>query len=145
MKDTSTAQVNLILALLDSGHTDYQISSQTGLSAATISRIQSKHHSTLSKSSEGCHSKLSKNNLCYTTCLISTGQAKNAVQVAKSLQELTNQSLSAQTVRNRMKGMGMKAVVKKKRPLLSQRHRREGLDFVIRLNCEGLEEGCVVR
>ena len=34
-------------------------------------------------------------------------------------------------VRNRMKDMGMKAVVKKKRPLLSQRHRREGLDFAI--------------
>jgi len=131
MKDTSTAQVNLVLALLDSGHTGYQISSQTGLSTATISRIHSKHCSTLSKSSGGRPSKLSENNLCYATHLISIGQAKNAVQVAKSLQKLTNQSISAQTVGNRMKGMEMKAVVKKKRPLLSQRHRRERLDFAI--------------
>jgi DDE superfamily endonuclease/Transposase len=51
--------------------------------------------------------------------------------VAKSLQEVTNQSLSAQTVQNRMKGLGMKAVVKKKRPLLSQRHQKARLDFAI--------------
>ena len=30
-----------------------------------------------------------------------------------------------------MKEVGMKAVVKKKRPLLTKRHRREGLDFAL--------------
>jgi Transposase len=65
------------------------------------------------------------------TRLIGSGKAENVVQVAKSLQEMTNQSISAQIVRNRSKNIGMKAVVKKKCPLLSKRHRRERLDFVI--------------
>jgi transposase len=131
MKDTSTAQLNSILSLLDSGYTGYQISSKTGLSTSTISRIRSKHCSSLPKASGGRPLKLSENDLRYATRLIGTGKAENAVQIAKSLQELTNQSLSAQTVRNRMKEMGMKAVVKKKRPLLSQKHRRARLDFAV--------------
>src|SRR3954464_9152659 len=131
MKDTSTAQINQVVSLLNSGHTGYQISIQTGLSTATISRICSKHCSNLPKSSGGHSSKLSENDIHYATQLIGTGKAENAVQVAKSLQEVTNQSLSAQTVQNRMKGLGMKAVVKKKRPLLSQRHWKARLDFAI--------------
>ena len=131
MKDTSTAQINQVLSLLDSGHTGYQISIQTGLSTSTISRIRSKHCPNLSKSSGGHSSKLSENNIHCATRLIGTGRAENAVQVAKSLQEVTNQSLSAQTVQNRMKSLGMKAVVTKKRPILSQRHWKERLDFAI--------------
>ena len=131
MKDTSSAQVKLVLSLLDSGHTGYQISSQTGLSTATISRICSRHCSNLPKASGGRPSKLSENDIWHAVRLIGSGKAENAVQVAKSLQEITNQSLSPQTVRNQIKEMGMKAVVKKKRPLLSQRHRRERLDFAI--------------
>ena len=136
MKDTSSAQVNLVLSLLNSGHTGYQISSRTGLSTATISRICSRHCSNLPKASGGCPSKLSENDIRYATQLIGSGKAENAVQVAKSLQEITNQSISSQTVRNRMKEVGMK--VKKKWPLLSKRHRRERLDF------GGLEKSCMV-
>ena len=114
MKDTSSAQVTFVLSLLDSGHTGYQISSQTGLSTGTISKIRSRHRPNLSKSTGGRPSKLSENDIRYATRLITSGKADNAVQVAKSLAEVTNQSLSAQTVQNRMKGLGMKAVVKKK-------------------------------
>ena len=53
------------------------------------------------------------------------------MQVAKTLQEMTGNTLSAQTIRNGMKEVGMKAVVKKKRPLLTKRHRRERLDFAL--------------
>src|SRR6267154_5885447 len=56
---------------------------------------------------------------------------ENAVQVTKTVQDSTNQPLSAQTVRNSMKEVGMKAVVKKKRPLLTKRHRRERLDITL--------------
>jgi len=65
MKDTFTAQVNLVLSLLDSGHSGYQISSQTPLSTFTISKIRSRHRPHLPKSSGGHPSKLSENNLCY--------------------------------------------------------------------------------
>ena len=85
MKDTSTAQINQVVSLLNSGHTGYQISIQTGLSTATISRIHSKHCSNLPKSSGGHPSKLSENNIHYATWLIGSGKVENAVQVAKPL------------------------------------------------------------
>ena len=90
-----------------------------------ISRLHSRHHPYIKKASGGCPSKLSEQDLCYATQLIGTSKAENAVQVAKALQDSTNQPFSAQTVQNHMKKMGMKAVVKKKRPLLTKCHRRE--------------------
>ena len=58
---------------------------------------------------------------------IGTGKAENAVQVTKTLSNTVNESHSAQTVRNGMKKAGMKAVVKKKRPLLTMKLRQERL------------------
>ena len=98
MKALSVAQCNHILSLLDSGHSGHEISSQTGVSNATISRLCSRHCPYIKKASGGHPSKLSEQNLCYATQLIGTGRAENAVQVAKSLQDSTNQLLSAQTV-----------------------------------------------
>ena len=68
--------------------------------------------------------------MCYAIRLIGIGKAENAVQVTKALQDSTNQSLSTQTVRNSMKKVGMKAVVKRKR-LFTKRHKRERLDFAL--------------
>src|ERR1700735_2750900 len=128
MKPVSAAQRNHILSLLDSGHSGYDIHSQTGVSVASISRLRSRHHPYIKKASGGRPSKLSEQDICYAIRLIGTGKAENAVQVTKALQDSTNQSLSAQTVRNGMKEVGMKAVVKKKRPLLTKKHRKR-LDF----------------
>jgi hypothetical protein len=51
--------------------------------------------------------------------------------VTKTLQDILNQPLSAQTVRNNLKATGMKAVVKKKQPILTKRHRKDRLDFAL--------------
>jgi hypothetical protein len=57
------------------------------------------------------------------------GKADNAVQVTKALQDVTNQSISSQTVHRNLKKFGLRPVVKKKRPLLKPRHRKDRLDF----------------
>ena len=44
MNPVSAAQHNHILSLLDSGHSGYDISSQTGVSVASISILCSSHH-----------------------------------------------------------------------------------------------------
>jgi hypothetical protein len=51
--------------------------------------------------------------------------------VAKSLRAITNQPLSAQTVRRSLKKAGLKAVVKQKKPLLKAKHKKERLDFAL--------------
>ena len=90
----------------------YDIESQTGASNATISRLCSRHCPYIKMSSGGCPSKLSEQDLCYAIWLIGTGKAENAVQVTKTFQHSTNQSVSAQTVQNGMNKVGMDAVVK---------------------------------
>ncbi|KIK95953.1 hypothetical protein PAXRUDRAFT_774715, partial [Paxillus rubicundulus Ve08.2h10] len=60
-----------------------------------------------------------------------TGKAENTVQVTKALQDIKNHPISSQTVCHHLKKSGMKAVVKKKCPLLSKCHRKEWLDFAV--------------
>ena len=131
MKALSSTDSQHILFLLDSGLSGHQISTQTGVSNATISRLCSRYRPYTQKASGGRPSKLSENDIRYATRLIGTGKAENAVQVTKALQDIINQPLSSQTVRNHLKGVGMKSVVKKKRPILSKRHRKERLDFAL--------------
>ena len=90
----SASQLEKVLHLIDSDHSNYQISSLTGHSTATISCLWSKHHPHIPKSSGGRPSKLSQTNIRHAVCLINSGKADNATQITHSLQSITNQSLS---------------------------------------------------
>src|SRR3954447_10785612 len=131
MQPLSTTQCNYILSLLDSGHSAHQISSSTGLHISTISRLRRKHRPYLQKPIGGCPPKLSEADTCYALHLITSRKAETAVQITQSLRDITNQSLTAQTTRNHLDKVGMKAVVKTKKPLHTERHRKERLDFAL--------------
>ena len=90
MKPLSSAQRNNILSLLDSGHSDRQISSITSIHHSTISRLNKKYHPNAQKSSGGRPSKLTSANTRFAIHLITFQKAENAVQVTKALQEVTN-------------------------------------------------------
>src|ERR1700679_1477532 len=129
MRTLSPAQKHHILAMLNAGHSAHSIASTTGVHASSISRLHSKECSELSKSSGGRPKKLSPVNIRHAVHLITTRKAENAVQVTKSLQNITNQSLSPTTVQRHLKKASMKAVVKTKRPLLSAKHHKAHLDY----------------
>jgi hypothetical protein len=59
-----------------------------------------------------------------TLGVLSQDKVDSALQMAKALQNVTNQSIPAQTVHHHLKSKGMRAVVKRKRPLLKPHHRR---------------------
>ena len=132
MKSLTPALQHHILSLLNSGLSGHQISSQTNVSNATISRLCSKHCPSLQKSSWGRPTKLSETNIPHAICLIGSGRAENAVQVTKALRDVVNKPISTHTIWNGLKKVGMKAVVKKERPRLTPHHRKERLDFAIR-------------
>ena len=75
MKSLSPAVQDHILSLLDSGLSGHQISSQTGVCNATISRICSKHFPSLHKSSGGHPTKLSQTNI-ELFALLAQGELK---------------------------------------------------------------------
>ncbi|KAG8750043.1 hypothetical protein FRC14_000866, partial [Serendipita sp. 396] len=99
-----------VLALLDSGHSGYQIYAITGVHPSTVSRIRSISCLDITKSIGGRPSKLSDTNLRHAVCLITSGKAENAVQVTKALKDITNQEISVETTRCALKRSGMKAV-----------------------------------
>src|SRR6266536_6047891 len=72
MRSLSLGQTKHILYLLDSGQSAHQISSSTGIHTSTISRLCSKHRSSLQKSLGGRPSKLSPANTRYAIHLITS-------------------------------------------------------------------------
>ena len=129
MRTLSPTQKNHILSRLDAGHSAHSIASTTGIHASTISKLRSKECSKLQKSTDEHLSKLSPVNVRHAIHLIITRRAENAVQVTKTLKNIINKPLSPSTVCLYLKKIGMKAVVKKKHPLLSVKHRKSHLDF----------------
>src|SRR3979490_3621468 len=125
MRSLSVDKLNIVISRLNSGQTTCQISSSTAVSIGTISKICSKHFPDLPKSSGGHPVKLSPANIHHAVKLITSGKAETAVQASKALQTITNKPVTAQTVCRHLRSTGMKAVVKKKKPHLSQKHRRE--------------------
>ena len=123
--------VQSIITLLDAGTSGENISCLTGVSPSTISRIHSQFHSELPKSFGGHPSKLTPANISYAKHIVLMGKVYNAVEVTKAFQDITNQSISSQTVHLNLRQSGLWPVVKKKWPLLKKHHRKKWLDFAV--------------
>jgi transposase len=131
MKVLTLEQHNHVISLLDSGHSGEEIHSITGLSTGVISKTRAVYHPNLPKAAGGHPCKLSKANVHHALHLISSRQVENAVEVTRALRNVTNQPLSSHTVRWGLKKAGMRAVVKKDKPLLTKVHRRAHVDFAL--------------
>jgi Transposase len=129
MKHLSTNELNNVLSLIDGRNSAHHIAKITGLHTSTVTHHWTLHCPNVPKPSGGRPLKLSPTDVCHAVCLINTGKADNAAQVAQSLQTITNDSVTHQTVHSHLKKAGLKAVVKKKCPLLSMCHRHDWMDF----------------
>jgi hypothetical protein len=67
-------------------------------------------------------------------------KADNAVQVTKALEDVTNQSISSQTVHCNLREFGLQPVVKRKYTLLKAHHRRERLQWSERCKVYTIED-----
>ena len=63
---------------------------------------------------------------------ITTRMGDNAVQATHFINPILASSISAQTACNVLKAASLKAVVKKKKPLLLVKHRKRRLDFALK-------------
>ena len=101
------------------------------LSIGTVSNIHSKHCPGLANLPGGHPPKLNANEVRHVLHLFSSRKAKSAVQVTQALRDVGGTSLSASTTRRHLKGAGLKAVIKKKEPLLTARHRKNRLELAL--------------
>ena len=76
--------------------------------------------------------KLSPTNKHTIVQQILTGRANNAVQAIHFINSIILTPICSQTVRNTLKEASLKAVVKKKKPLLSATHRKRRLVFALK-------------
>ena len=61
--------------------------------------------------------------------MMSTGEVDTATQAAKQLRNDNIADVSSDTVRRALKEIGFRAVVKKKKPRLLARHKKQRMDF----------------
>jgi hypothetical protein len=102
------------------------------ISQSTVSRILRTIHSNQNLSSGGHPSKLSSTSQRAIITQISTGKASNAVQATNYINTIISTPVSSETVRRVLRKHSFKAVVKKKKPLLSLRHRKKRLAFALK-------------
>ena len=116
MKALSSYQVQYVISLLQTGHPYWRFARAASVSPGTISCIQKKFLSDQPKSSGGCPTKLSPQNICYAICLLRSGEAETAPQVARRLEKIKGTTISNQTVQNVLKKTGLNTVGNKKQP-----------------------------
>ena len=129
MKPLSQQCYQDVIALLQHGDSTRQIASQLNISYPTVSRIRQEMLPDKQKSLGGHPHALTKQDEYSLLCSISSGCCSTAVEAQKNLREHQNINISAQTVRNTLKKNGMKAYVKAKKPLITQKHKKQHLEF----------------
>ncbi len=63
--------------------------------------------------------------------MVAAGKVALAVQAAQEMSNTTRTKVSKTTVRRVLKHAGLKALVKKKKPMLSPRHMKQRMEFAL--------------
>jgi len=132
MHPISSAQKENILSLASNGHSTCHIASKLGVGRSTVSRVLQDILPDRQIPSSGHPSKLSSHDQRTIVSQITTGKAANAVEATKHINTIIFQPVSSQTVRNVLKKNLLKAVTKKKKPLLTTRHCKAHLNFALK-------------
>ncbi|KAG6326629.1 hypothetical protein ID866_12460 [Astraeus odoratus] len=129
MKPISSSQRNNNIYLFSLGLSCRKISSQTGLGKSTVGEVL---QGIQSEKPRIHPSKLNSANKWSIVEQIITGKAKNAVQATQFINSIIDAPVCPQTVRNTLKEASLKAVVKKKKPLLSRGNKKRRLAFALK-------------
>jgi transposase len=125
MHPISSTQKENILSLASNGLSTCHIASRVGVGKSTVSRVLQELLPNRQIPSAGHPSKLSPTDKRSILTQITTGKAANAVQATKHINTIISHPISPQTVRNVLKQNSLKAVTKKKKPLLTIAHRKK--------------------
>ncbi|KAB5587467.1 Transposase [Ceratobasidium theobromae] len=128
-KVISPVKLAAVLAGLDKGDNYAKIACDTSISHGTISNIHAECCPDLKMSVGGCPCKISPTAACHATCLITHHNCVTAVHIAKTLNVITGQPVSAQTVHWVLKGAGLRALKKVRKPKLTKKMKWDCLAF----------------
>jgi len=119
--------------MLEKGYTTREIAAKVGCkSHTTIVRLKKKYEETgkvQNKAHSGRPRKLNERDERNIVRRLMTAECSNAVQLQKSLKTTDNVEVGTNTVRRALRRNGLVARVKRKKPLLSKKHREKRLNF----------------
>jgi transposase len=119
--------------MLEEGFATREIAAKVGCkSHTTIVRLKNKYKETgkvQNKPGAGRSRKLNERDERNIVRRIMTNECSNAIQLQKSLKIVDNVEVSANTVRRALHRNGLAARVKRKKPLLSKKHKEKRLNF----------------
>lgn len=119
----------LIQALLLEGKSIREIAKRIGISKSKVGEMRKGLDLEVTSAKNGRPTKLSETDDRIIARIIRSGKADNAVQATQTINKHLEHAVSSSTVRRSLKRQGMKAVVKKKKPMLSALHRHARLVF----------------
>lgn len=129
MRATSQNKQKDILSLLQNGETIRQVSKKTGVSKSVIGRISKKSIPDRLPGKSGRPPLLSPASKRYCVRKVTAGNLDNAVKVKKELQKDIGIVVSADTVRRALRGSGLGAIEKKKKPKLTKTNAKKRLQW----------------
>jgi transposase len=132
MKKISDDIRNNIVSMLNSGLSSRKIAARLNIHRSTIDNVRKQLMQDAPKSAGGRPSTLSAHDKRKIVRLVTSGQAETAVQLQRELRDTTGLEVTAKTVRNALREEGLKAIVKKKKPLLKPRHIRQRYEFALK-------------
>ena len=125
MKQLSKDKTNRIIRLLELNYSMGKIANIVEVFKSTVSKIKLQHNIVKKSNLGGLPSKLNEKNKRQIVRNITSGKVSNAVEAAKNLNDSLNIHVNPETVRRILKKAGLRSIVKKKKPKLSKKHKRE--------------------
>lgn len=132
MHPISSANKENIVSLASNGHSTRYIATKLGISHPTVSRVLKTLLPNHQSPCAGRPPKLSATDQHAIIRQIVTGKSASAVQATNHINSIISNPVSSNTVRRVLKKHSFEAVVKKKKPLLSARHRQRRLAFALK-------------
>jgi transposase len=129
MRAITSDKRSAALSLLQKEFSTRKITAAIGISHQTINNIRRKEMPDLIPPKAGRPSRLTEREKRALVRQITSGKADTAVELAHHLFQITEKCVATETIRSALKAQGLKAIVKKKKPMLTKRHMRQRLEF----------------
>ncbi|QRV82134.1 Transposase [Ceratobasidium sp. AG-Ba] len=128
-KALTQAQINSVLALLNSGHTHPEIKARMPISAGSITNICARYRPDLVKAVGGRPRKLNPTETRYAVRLVTNHNSVSTRRATQALCELTGQTMHRKTVTRALKRAGLRPVKAIKKPKHTPQHILDRIAF----------------
>ena len=120
------------IGLLTSGQSARSVSESTGISRSVLSNLATIKGINITCNRGGRPRRLSPSDVKILARAVSTSKVRTCSEGVKLVKKTLDRDVSTQTIRRSLRGIGFRAIVKKRKPALKLAHRQARLKFAKR-------------